>query len=71
MVIVLLAYFLGLQREDVASLDVPLGTLYMLEPKPYGVEFNVYQYDPNSERFHHQEDFKLKSDSDKDVKINK
>ena len=29
---VLLAYFLGLQREDVACLDVPLGTLYMLEP---------------------------------------
>jgi len=29
---VLLAYFLGLRREDVASLDVPLGTLYMLEP---------------------------------------
>lgn len=31
---VLLAYFLGLQREDVACLDVPLGTLYMLEPVP-------------------------------------
>lgn len=29
---VLLAYFLGLRREDVACLDVPLGTLYMLEP---------------------------------------
>lgn len=29
---VLLAYFRGLKREDVADLDVPLGTLYMLEP---------------------------------------
>ncbi|KAL8947416.1 MAG: hypothetical protein Q9183_007791, partial [Haloplaca sp. 2 TL-2023] len=29
---VLLAYFQGLKREDVADLDVPLGTLYMLEP---------------------------------------
>lgn len=29
---VLLAYFKGLQREDVADLDVPLGMLYMLEP---------------------------------------
>ena len=29
---VLLAYFKGLKREDVANLDVPLGTLYMLEP---------------------------------------
>ena len=29
---VLLAYFLGLQRADVANLDVPLGMLYVLEP---------------------------------------
>ena len=29
---VLLAYFQGLKREDVADLDVPLGMLYMLEP---------------------------------------
>jgi 6-phosphofructo-2-kinase len=29
---VLLAYFMGLKREDVADLDVPLGTLYCLEP---------------------------------------
>lgn len=29
---VLLAYFKGLKREDVADLDVPLGILYMLEP---------------------------------------
>lgn len=29
---VLLAYFLGLRKEDVAELDVPLGVLYMLEP---------------------------------------
>ncbi len=29
---VLLAYFKGLKREDVADVDVPLGVLYMLEP---------------------------------------
>ena len=29
---VLLAYFRGLKREEVADLDVPLGVLYMLEP---------------------------------------
>ena len=29
---VLLAYFKGLNRNDVADLDVPLGMLYMLEP---------------------------------------
>ena len=33
---VLLAYFKGLKRDDVADLDVPLGMLYMLEPvRPY------------------------------------
>lgn len=29
---ILLAYFKGLKRDDVADLDVPLGMLYMLEP---------------------------------------
>ena len=29
---VLLAYFMGLDRRDVAEVDVPLGMLYMLEP---------------------------------------
>ena len=29
---VLLAYFKGLNHEDIADLDVPLGMLYMLEP---------------------------------------
>lgn len=29
---VLLAYFMGLKREDVAELDCPLGMLYQLEP---------------------------------------
>lgn len=32
---VLLAYFRGLKREEVADLDVPLGILYMLEPVGY------------------------------------
>lgn len=67
----LLAYFLGLQREDVASLDVPLGTLYMLEPKPYGVEFRAYQYNPQTEWFDDLENFQLKSDEQKDVKISR
>ena len=37
---VLLAYFKGLKREDVADLDVPLGMLYMLEPvsAPFDLE---------------------------------
>lgn len=34
---VLLAYFLGLDRKDVAKLDVPLGRLYGLEPVRCGL----------------------------------
>ncbi|KAF9887652.1 hypothetical protein FE257_009745 [Aspergillus nanangensis] len=57
---VLLAYFLGLQRSQVADLDVPLGMLYMLEPKPYGVEFKAYRYNPTTDWFDHIPDFKLR-----------
>lgn len=43
---VLLAYFLGLGREKVAQLEVPLGVVFGLEPKPYGVDFKAYRYVP-------------------------
>ncbi|KAL1955640.1 hypothetical protein VTO42DRAFT_8373 [Malbranchea cinnamomea] len=49
---VLLAYFLGLKREDLTDLDVPLGVVYCLEPKTYGVEFNMYRYNPDTNDFH-------------------
>lgn len=48
---VLLAYFQGLKREDVADLDCPLGMLYQLEPKPYGVEFKAWRYNANLDDF--------------------
>ncbi|KAG0641955.1 6-phosphofructo-2-kinase-domain-containing protein [Tuber brumale] len=67
---VLLAYFLGLEREDVAKLDVPLGTIYVLEPKPYGVEFRAYKYNSETEWFDFQPDFKLKNEEQKDIKVN-
>ncbi|EHA24340.1 hypothetical protein ASPNIDRAFT_209279 [Aspergillus niger ATCC 1015] len=56
---VLLAYFRGLKRDEVASLDVPLGMLYMLEPKPYGVEFKAYRYNTDTDWFDYIPDFKL------------
>lgn len=56
---VLLAYFKGLKREDVADLDVPLGMLYMLEPKPYGVEFRAYRYDELRDCFFAVHDYQL------------
>ncbi|KAL2351219.1 6-phosphofructo-2-kinase/fructose-2,6-biphosphatase [Cryomyces antarcticus] len=57
---VLLAYFKGLSREDVADLDVPLGTLYMLEPKPYGVDFKAYEYKPDQQWFVEDPTYTLK-----------
>ncbi|TPX11009.1 uncharacterized protein E0L32_008046 [Thyridium curvatum] len=41
---VLMAYFMDLTRDDIAELDVPLGILYAIEPKPYGIEFHAYKY---------------------------
>ncbi|KAK5120169.1 hypothetical protein LTR85_006650 [Meristemomyces frigidus] len=61
---VLLAYFRGLKREEVADLDVPLGMLYCLEPKPYGVDFKAYKWDKNSEWFYEVPDFQLKRAED-------
>ena len=57
---VLLAYFRGLKREEVADLDVPLGVLYMLEPKPYGVDFKAYRYNPDTDWFDYIPDFHLR-----------
>jgi 6-phosphofructo-2-kinase len=57
---VLLAYFQGLNREDVADLDCPLGMLYQLEPKPYGVEFKAWRYNPGTDDFDLLPEYKLR-----------
>ncbi|ERF73219.1 hypothetical protein EPUS_03060 [Endocarpon pusillum Z07020] len=57
---VLLAYFKGLGREDISDLDVPLGVVYMLEPKPYGVDFKAYRYNPSTDWFDYVPDFELR-----------
>ena len=57
---VLLAYFMGLRRDQVADLDCPLGMLYALEPKPYGVEFKAYRYNPQIDSFEYLPEFQLK-----------
>ncbi|KAH0012337.1 bifunctional 6-phosphofructo-2-kinase/fructose-2,6-bisphosphate 2-phosphatase, partial [Aureobasidium melanogenum] len=61
---VLLAYFRGLKREEVADLDVPIGMLYCLEPKPYGVDFKAYKWDKKTEWFYEQPNFQLKRAED-------
>jgi 6-phosphofructo-2-kinase len=48
---VLMAYFMDLTRKDIAELDVPLGMLYVIEPKPYGVDFHAYKYNKGRQWF--------------------
>lgn len=57
---VLLAYFLGLKQEDISDLDVPLGIAYRIEPRPYGVEFKAYRWDPHTDEFTWDEKYKLR-----------
>ncbi|CAN6624807.1 6-phosphofructo-2-kinase 1 [Trichomonascus vanleenenianus] len=49
---VLLAYFMNLGRDSIGDLDIPLHTLYVLEPKPYGVDWAVYEYNEESDWFY-------------------
>lgn len=55
---VLMAYFMDLTRDDIADLDVPLGMLYAIEPKPYGFEFHAYKYDEAESTFHEIPNYK-------------
>ncbi|KAJ5272821.1 Bifunctional 6-phosphofructo-2-kinase/fructose-2 6-bisphosphate 2-phosphatase [Penicillium angulare] len=57
---VLLAYFQGLKRDEVANLDVEMGVVYMLEPKPYGVDFKAYRYNPDNDWFDEVPNYQLK-----------
>ncbi|KIW67976.1 hypothetical protein PV04_03953 [Phialophora macrospora] len=57
---VLLAYFMGLKQEDISDLDVPLGVVYSLEPRPYGVDFKAFRYDPSVDEFRHEPDYRMR-----------
>lgn len=48
---VLMAYFMDLPREDVAGLDIPLGMVVNIEPKPYGMECHAYKYNEETAEF--------------------
>ncbi|KAL1840767.1 hypothetical protein VTJ49DRAFT_159 [Mycothermus thermophilus] len=55
---VLMAYFMDLTRDDIADLDVPLGMLYAIEPKPYGIVFHAYKYNEATGWFDELPDYK-------------
>lgn len=55
---VLMAYFMDLSRDDIADLDVPLGMLFCIEPKPYGYQFHAYKYNEPAGTFDELPDYK-------------
>ncbi len=49
---ILLGYFLNIfDQEKIGNLDVPLHDLFLLESKPYGVDWEIYEYDEDNEWF--------------------
>lgn len=64
---VLLAYFMDLTRDDIAELDMPLGMLYAIEPKPYGIEFHAYRYDEEARWFDEIPNYKPRKTVDKNA----
>ncbi|ESZ95708.1 putative 6-phosphofructo-2-kinase PB17E12.14c [Sclerotinia borealis F-4128] len=62
---VLMAYFMDLTRDDIADLDVPLGMLYAIEPKPYGIEFHAYKYNEQQEWFDELPGYKPRKETEK------
>ncbi|OBT91539.1 hypothetical protein VE01_10448 [Pseudogymnoascus verrucosus] len=53
---VLLAYCRGMQSYVSANVDIPLGTVYLLEPKPYGADYKEFDYNPETDSFHQKRD---------------
>ncbi|KAI9651148.1 6-phosphofructo-2-kinase [Ciborinia camelliae] len=62
---VLMAYFMDLTRDDIADLDVPLGMLYAIEPKPYGIEFHAYRYNERQGWFDEVPGYKPRKETEK------
>ncbi|KAG9233471.1 putative 6-phosphofructo-2-kinase PB17E12.14c [Amylocarpus encephaloides] len=62
---VLMAYFMDLTRDDIADLDVPLGLLFSIEPKPYGIEFHAYRYNQEEFWFDELVDYKPQKETKK------
>lgn len=62
---VLMAYFMDLTRQDIADLDVPLGMLFAIHPKPYGIEFHAYRYNEQQGWFDEVRDYKPQKTQDR------
>lgn len=48
---ILMGYFLNLSRDQIIDLDVPLHSVYLFEPKPFGVDWTLWEYDELNDDF--------------------
>ncbi|WXC41881.1 hypothetical protein QX201_001663 [Fusarium graminearum] len=55
---VLMAYFMDLSLADITDMDIPLGMLYSIEPKPYGLDFHAYRYNEDQGWFEELPNYK-------------
>ena len=57
---VLMAYFMGLTTKEITNLHIPLGMLFSIEPKPYGIEFHAYKYNEQAAWFDEAREYQIK-----------
>ncbi|CCD23400.1 6-phosphofructo-2-kinase NDAI_0B03660 [Naumovozyma dairenensis CBS 421] len=48
----LLGYYMNLDVDIIANLDIPLHCVYCLEPKPYGITWSLWEYDEEDDDFY-------------------
>lgn len=56
---VLLCYFMNLDREMLTELDVQHGYVYCVEPKPYGLDLKIWQYNEVTDDFYEMDEIEL------------
>ncbi|ODV84991.1 hypothetical protein CANARDRAFT_222438 [[Candida] arabinofermentans NRRL YB-2248] len=56
---VLLCYFMNLNKEMLTELDVQHGYLYCIEPKPYGLDLKIWQYDESNDEFYEVDEIEI------------
>ncbi|KAG7750761.1 hypothetical protein KL911_004640 [Ogataea haglerorum] len=66
---VLLCYFMNLNKEMLTELDVQHGYVYCIEPKPYGLDLKIWQYDEITDDFYEVDEIELMKKKRKRVSI--
>ncbi|QPG77229.1 hypothetical protein FOA43_004636 [Brettanomyces nanus] len=56
---VLICYFMNLSKEMLTELDVQHDYVYCIEPKPYGLDLKIWQYDEVTDDFYEVDEIEL------------